>query len=181
MRNLPLVLVVCLSGCILRNLFQPPAPPQYDNSIVFPRFFEQEAVEIGAKDEPYELDGVTLRAITIAANDFLPIGAKNPPCENRQEAQRYRVIRRGDILFVYIYEDYEYCGNPMPLDSGAKYAISTDGRILQRIIDGQPEEPFGPVSPDAGDQWVPAKPGVPSGDAPVSPSTPDGRVGLRES
>jgi hypothetical protein len=162
MRNLPLLLAVSLYSC-LRNPSPPPVRVEDDKSIRFPRFFEQQAITVGARSDPYELDGVTLRAIQIAANDFLPPSDKNPPCEFRQEAQRYRVIRQGDIIFVYVYEDPKSCGFTSPaLDSGAKYAISVDGRILRRVIDGQPEEPFEPVKLDAGG-WVPARPGEPSG------------------
>jgi hypothetical protein len=143
-----------------------------DKSILFPRFFEQQATQVGAGSNPYELDGVTLRAIQIAANDFLPPGDKNPPCEFKQEAHRYRVIRHGDIIFVYVYEDPKYCEFTSPaLDSGAKYAISTEGRILRRVVDGQPEEPFEPVNLDAGG-WVPARPGVPSGYDPIENPPP---------
>jgi hypothetical protein len=161
-RFLPLLLALNFFTCLR-------APPpstvrvEDDKSIRFPRFFDRQANQVGARNEPYELDGVTLRALTIAANDFLPPAGKNPPCEDRQEAQNYRVIRQGDIIFVHVYENPEYCGFTGPaLDSGAKYAISTDGRILRRVIGGQPEEPFEQVDLDAGD-WVPARPGVPSG------------------
>ena len=159
LRSLPLVLGLTLSGCI-RN--PPPAVPEDDRSIVFPPFFEREAIEVGARGEPYELDGVTLRAIMVAANDFLPPGASNPPCRNRQEAQRYRVIRQGDIIFVSIQEDPAFCGARYPaLDSGVKYAVSVDGRILRRISDGQPDESSPLESPDAGRRKVQAEPGVP--------------------
>jgi hypothetical protein len=171
MKNLPLLLALSLYSCL-----RPPSPPAVqvgdDKSIRFPRFFDQQATRVGARADPYELDGPTLRAIQIAANDFLPPRDKNPPCEYRQEAHHYRVIRQGDIVFVYIYENPTYCGFSSPaLDSGAKYAISTDGRILRRIIDGQPEEPFESVNLDAGG-WVPARPGVPSGHEVVGNAPP---------
>lgn len=66
-------------------------------------------------------------------------------------AQRYLVSREGNIIFVYIYEDEEYCGGGyLALDSGVKYAISADGRILRRVFDGHPEEPFEGLNPDGG-------------------------------
>lgn len=99
LRSLSLVTALTLSGCI-RN--PPPAVLEDDRSIVFPSFFEREAIEVGARGGPYELDGVTLRALIVVANDFLPPGASTPPCRNRQEAQRYRLIRQGDIIFVSI-------------------------------------------------------------------------------
>jgi hypothetical protein len=123
-----------------------------------------------------------LHAVMVAANDFLPPGAKNPSCPNRQEAQSYRVIRQGPIVFVYIYENEAYCGDSqLALDSGAKYAISTDGRILRRVLDGQPDGTWGLEATDAGRQRVPSRPGVtPSYDsvwnkpAPLErPSAPD--------
>lgn len=171
MKNLPLLLAVGLYHCS-RSPSPPPVRLEDDKSIRFPRFFEQQATTVGVRGDPYELDGLTLRAIQIAANDFLPPGHKNPPCEYRQEAHHYRVIRQGGIIFVYIYEDPAYCGFSSPaLDSGAKYAISAEGRILRRVIDGQPEEPLEPIDLDAGG-WVPARPGVPSGYDAIGNSPP---------
>jgi hypothetical protein len=158
---LPLILVVTLSGCV-RSPGPPSAPVENDLSIIFPDFPERDVVDVGAPGQPYELDGEMLRAVMIAANDFLPPGAKNPPCRNRQEAQRYRVIRQGDIVFVHIYEDHAYCGRSYPaLDSGAKYAISIDGRILRRVSDGQPEKIVDLEPTDGGHQKTRAEPGVP--------------------
>jgi hypothetical protein len=126
-------------------------PVENDRSIIFPQFFEQTAVEVGAQGAPYELEGIVLQAIMIAANDFLPPSAKERPCEDRQEAHRYRVIRQGNVVFVRIDEDPAFCGGGyVPLDSGAKYAISADGRILRRVVDGEPEFPHEPAIPDAG-------------------------------
>lgn len=171
--SLQFLLIASLWGCV-RSSAPAPARVEEDMSIHFPQFFDRAAVEVGAQGAPYELDGVTLRALAIAANDFLPPGGRNRPCEYRQEAQRYRVMRQGDIIFIYILPDYEYCGGPMPLDGGVRYAISTDGRILRRLFDGEPEEPPQPVDLDAGG-WVPGRPGVPSGyDEPLKapPSQP---------
>ncbi|WNG42815.1 hypothetical protein F0U60_00895 [Archangium minus] len=133
-----------------------------------PRFYEHPSVKVGEEGGYYELDGELLRAVLIAAHDFLPPRAHGIPCGSKLEAQRYHVNRRGNIIFVYIYEDEEYCGGGfVALDSGAKYAIGTDGRILRRVFDGQPEGPFEGVSPDGGPQGVPAKPGVVPGYEPV--------------
>ncbi len=161
MPSLLLLLTASLWSCV-RSPYPTPVRVEEDTSIRFPPFFDQAAVEVGSGGAPYELDGVTLRALAIAANDFLPPGGRNRPCEYRQESQRYRVLRQGDIIFIYILPDYEYCGAPRPLDGGVRYAISTDGRILRRLFDGEPEEPLPPVDLDAGG-WVPARPGVPSG------------------
>lgn len=161
MRRMSLALALLAAGC-LRVSSPPPVPVGDDRTIVFPSFFERAAGPVGVEGALYELDGVMLRAVMIAANDFLPPGAKDPSCPSRQEAQSYRVIRQGDIIFVYVYENEAYCGGSyLALDSGAKYAISTDGRILRRVLDGHPEEgTWGVEATDAGSRKVPSRPGV---------------------
>lgn len=65
-------------------------------------------------------------------------------------------------------EDSEYCGGGYAvLDSGARYAISRDGRILRRIFDGHPDDPHEWLSPDGGYREVPAMPGVVPGFEPT--------------
>jgi hypothetical protein len=164
MQRIFLVLAAMLAGCgYLRSLFAHRVPVEDDRSIAFPRFFESVPTEVGARDEPYELDGEALRALVIASNDYIPPSAGGLPCHDRQEAQLYRLIRQGDIIFVYIYENHAYCGHPYPVrHSGAKYAISTDGRILRRLIGDQPEDPIERETPDAGGRWIRAEPGVSS-------------------
>ncbi|MFL5350510.1 MAG: hypothetical protein ACJ8AT_37545 [Hyalangium sp.] len=143
-------LAMLLSGC-MRGTCPPQAPLEDDRSIAFPQFFEHEAVAVGLPGQTYDLDGEMLRALTIATNDFLPSGNANIPCRNRQEAQSYRAIRQGNVIFVYIYEKPSYCGSHYPAaDSGVKYAISTDGRILRRVIDGQPMGSPAPTLLDGG-------------------------------
>jgi hypothetical protein len=185
MSRMPLALVVVLASCI-RSPAVPPVPVEDDQTIVFPPFFDQAAVAVGAEGGLYELDGVMLRAVMIAANDFLPPGSKEPSCPSRQEAQSYRVIRQGNIVFVYIDENEAYCGSSqLALDSGAKYAISTDGRILRRVLDGQPEGPSILEPEDAGSRRVPSRPGVtPAYDSiwnqpsrSLTPDVQDGGVG----
>jgi hypothetical protein len=150
MKSLFLWLVVLLVGCA-RHVGTRQVPLENDRSIAFPQFFADAAVMVGAGEKLYELDGVVLRAVSIAANDFLPPGDEEQPCWMRQEAYRYRVIRQGDIIFVRIMEDPEHCGMQyVSVDTGAKYAISSDGRILRRIIGAEPEAPLGPKVPDAG-------------------------------
>jgi hypothetical protein len=169
-RDLPLLIAVLLSGC-LRTPGPRPAPLEDNPSFVFPQFFEHAAVQVGAGNAPYELDGVTLRALSLAANDFLPPSAEKRPCQDTQVVLRYRFIRQGSVIFVRIYEDPALCGlSYLALDSGAKYAISTDGRILRRVFDGQPEGPFAPESADAGTRGIPGVPGV----SPTFDSTWDG-------
>lgn len=154
--SLLLLLSVASAGC-LRHFFRRPVAVEDDRSIVFPQFFERAPVEVGTPGQPYQLDGVTLRAIAIAADDFLPPAGAQAPCFDRQEAHVYRVIRRDDVIFVRIDENPGYCGQKYGgLDSGAKYAISTDGRILRKVLDGM-EEYTGPAD---GSTPVPGEPGV---------------------
>jgi hypothetical protein len=164
---LALAVILC-QGCALWKSLTTPTLPQVpvedDRSIRFPSFFEHTAIKLGTQGEVYEFDGVTLRAIMIAANNFIPPSASIRSCPNRQESHRYWVVRQENIIFVYIHEDPAACGaSYLALDSGAKYAISTDGRILRRVLDGQPEEALGLEAPDGGPRGVPAIPGVPPG------------------
>lgn len=148
--NLFFGLAVILTGCI-RSHAPHPVSVGNDRSIIFPNFFEHSPTKVGSEQQAYELDGTLLRAIRIAADDFLPPGGDDQPCWDRQEAHRYRVIRQGDIIFVRITEDVDYCGlSYVSVDSGAKYAISTDGRILRRLVGAEPENPSTPQTPDAG-------------------------------
>jgi len=128
---------MCLFGCAPR-----PAPVVGDNTVNLPPFLGSEAIQVGAGDSFYEVDGAVLRAILIAANDFLAPVTERTPCADRPEAHRYRFMRQGDVIFVRINEDLAYCGRKTgALDSGASYAISLDGRILRRALDAGPEEP----------------------------------------
>ena len=173
MRGLLLAAAVVLASCA-RNPGWRPASIDEDTSIVFPEFFEREALQVGAESQPYELDGVMLRTIAIAARDFLPPDSKRQSCWDRQESYRYRVIRQGGIVFVRISADPESC-NPGPrmLDGGVRYAISTEGRILRRLFDGEPEAPLVPQAADAGLLQPPTDPSIPPGDTswgePLSP------------
>jgi hypothetical protein len=163
------ILLLCLAAMLASCSWfrrQRPVPIEEDRTIVFPRFHEHSAIKVGTGEGPYELDGVALQALLIAARDFLPPPEKDQPCRDKLEAHRYRVIRRGDIVFVQIEDDDEFCGlKYLSLDTGAKYAISIDGRILRRIIGAEPEYT---EQQDGGTEPVP----IPSPPAP--PSTPDG-------
>jgi hypothetical protein len=137
------ILALVLAGTLscIRSPHTPRVAVENGPSIAFPPFFAYSSIEVGAPGQAYVLDGATLQAIRIAIDDFLPPGGKERPCWNRPETQRYRVIRQGDIIFVRIDEDPEACGMQyVPLDTGVRYAISTDGRILRRLLDGEPEE-----------------------------------------
>jgi hypothetical protein len=83
------------------------------------------------------LDGYLLQAIRIAANDYLPTGAEDAPCERKQSSYDYRALKQGEVIFVRIDFKPENCGNQIDLlDGGAIYAISMDGHILRRALDG---------------------------------------------
>ncbi len=180
MRPIPLALAIILHGC-WRSPFPPPSPVplEEERTIRLPRFHDRPTISVGERGEYYyALDGEVLRAVAIAANDFLPPHSDKLACGNRLEAQRYLVSREGNIIFVYIYEDPEYCGGGyLSLDSGVKYAISADGRILRRVFDGQPEEPFESLLPDGGPRGVPAKPGVIPGFEPIERAPSERRDG----
>ena len=148
--RLPLLLVSLACSAL-------PARTQADPSIVFPPFFAQPAVSLGSEGMVYELDGDTLRALSVATQDLLPPQDKPLPCGSRRESQRYRVLRQGDLFVIRIDEDPTACGRAQPaLDSGASYAIHRDGRVLRRLMDGEADATI----PDA-DAGVNSTPGEP--------------------
>jgi hypothetical protein len=164
-------IAVILTSCVFQNTRSPEI--ENDPSIAFPQFFSHPAVKVGDGSTPYELNGVTLQVIMIAANDFLPPTQKKKPCWDRQEAYRYRVIRQGNIIFVDISEDIEFCGlKYVSVDSGAQYAISTDGRILSRLIGAEPAGPIHATLPDAGDEKVLTPPDAGPGPMPTPMPAP---------
>lgn len=151
-----------LAGC-MRAAAPAPAKYEEDLSIVFPPFFSQPTISLGTEGTVYELDGDTLRALTVAAHDLMPPQEAPVSCESRWESQQYRVVRQGDVIFIRIDEDPKTCGRTHPaLDSGASYAIHRDGRVLRRLMDGQPDA----AKPeDAGVPATPREPGSASPDA----------------
>jgi hypothetical protein len=160
MPYLSFVLAATFLGCV-RGPSPSPTPVGDDRTIIFPQFFEYDAIAVGAQGRTYELDGEVLKALTIAANDFLPAGDQRMPCHRKREAQFYRVIRQQNVIFVYIHDNPAYCGRSYPaLDSGVQYAISTDGRILRRLFDGQEGGPFDIATPKESAGGVIAEPGT---------------------
>ncbi|MFE8603114.1 hypothetical protein [Archangium violaceum] len=139
---LMLATAVILFSCIRRwEAFS--TPVQNDRSIIFPLSVGGGFVEINAQEKTYQLDGEVLRALVIVINDLFPpdVSKLDLSCRVKQEAHTFRFTRRDDIIFVYVNENPAYCGRTAPaLDSGAKYAISKDGRILRRVIDGMDED-----------------------------------------
>ncbi|MFL5358192.1 hypothetical protein [Archangium sp.] len=84
-----------------------------------------------------DVDGYTLQAIRIAADDLLNDDPTGLPCGENQVSYRYRAQRKGDVIFVRIEFKPENCGRTVGmLDDGATYAIGVDGRILRRELDG---------------------------------------------
>lgn len=152
MRN-PLLLLIALglSSCV-RSQGTRPAPIENDESIVFPSFSGADLVVTGAAGRAYELDGATLQALTVAFDDFMPSASQDgAPCWGRLDAYRYRVVRQGTILFIRISADPAACEHKfVMLDSGARYAISTEGRILRRAFTGEPDAAAPSAVRDAG-------------------------------
>ncbi|NMO22707.1 hypothetical protein HPC49_42325 [Pyxidicoccus fallax] len=157
-----LALALVASGCARRP--EPLASPVVnDRSITFPLDAERDAIQVGTPGQSYILEGEVLRALMIAANDLFPPGSAPTECHNRREAYTYRFTRREDVIFIYIDEDLAYCGRRLPsMDSGAKYAIARDGRLLRRIVDGVDEDDaiWRLKTPDGGVVTVIAAPGV---------------------
>ncbi|HZH78400.1 MAG TPA: hypothetical protein VEY88_20395 [Archangium sp.] len=162
-RKLAFVVVIALLSCV-RKPEQFSTPAENDTSVIFPLSVGQGFIEVEARKATYELlDGEVLRALMIAANDYIPPGIHNPPCWARIEALTYRFTRREDIIFVYVDENFAYCGQKLrPFHSGAKYAISKDGRILRRVIDGMDadDQVWSLETPDGGRVTVVTGPGV---------------------
>jgi hypothetical protein len=161
-RKLLFLTTLFLSGCVRK--WEPfSVPAENDKSVIFPLSVGRGLVEVEAGKATYDLDGEVLQALTIVANDLFPPGTSHPPCWARREAHTYRFTRREDIIFVYVEENPAYCGRKLhALDSGAKYAISTDGRILRRVIDGMDDDHqvWSLETPDGGRVTVVTEPGV---------------------
>ena len=89
----------------------------------------------------YVMDGAELQAIHVATDDFLGKAASTNDCSYSVLAHRYKVMRRGDVIFVRISTNPEACGGQgYALDGAGSYAISADGRILRRILDTEPDD-----------------------------------------
>ncbi|MBN8230015.1 hypothetical protein JYK02_21100 [Corallococcus macrosporus] len=143
-----------------------------DPSITFPGFFDDTAVQTDADGGVVELTGALLRAVEVAADDFLGPQDANTLCVDRHESHRYRVVRRQGIIFIRIDEDPRACGLTVPaLHSGAQYAIGSDGRILRRLRDGEPDGSLAPTDAGSG---IP----VPTSEVGRSFEAPDGAVPL---
>jgi hypothetical protein len=160
MRSILLLALMGLLSCA-RGQNAAAKPVQEDLSIVFPDFHASPAVIVGEHDKTYSLDGIVLRALMVAANDLIPPGTEDRPCWETLEAHGFQVIRQGDIVFVSIHADLARCGHPfLMMDSGVRYAISSNGRILRRVFDGEAGAPAAATNPDAGVGKVFQEPGL---------------------
>ncbi|NTX09899.1 hypothetical protein HUA74_27270 [Myxococcus sp. CA051A] len=148
MRRLLVPWLLLVAGC---PRAMPPRPIDVDPALRFPEFFAQPARGMEDSGSALELDGVVLKALMLAANDFLPSGNQGKHCWERQDARLFRFIREGDIIFIRMDVDPSACdGKVLPLDSGAAYAVHVDGRILRRVFDGEPGSGMDLESLDAG-------------------------------
>ncbi|HYO65216.1 MAG TPA: hypothetical protein VEU33_03970, partial [Archangium sp.] len=127
-KSLALLLVAVSVGCLHhRGWLQ-----HQDPSIRMPGY---DAIMAGAP-----IDGPTLRALQVATHDFFPAWGPPRACIDTPEAHKYYAVRRGELIYVAILQDPGYCGRThSSLDSGVRYAISVDGRILHRLLDDEPE------------------------------------------
>ena len=166
MKRLLFVGMVLCVGCLRREANPPDSLASEDRSIVFPEMFAREAVSVGAPGQPYALEGNLVRALLVAADDFLPRQREGQSCWSRREAHRFRLLREGDLVFIRMDLDPSACeAGGLLLDGGATYAVRlSDGRILRRLHDGEPDAPNVSGNPDAGVSPGPSDPSIPVGD-----------------
>lgn len=152
------MLLPTLTGLLLVTCVRSPVPrppPPYDPSIRFPHALRSPGLRLGQSEQRVRMDGAIVQAMMIAAKDFIPPRSETFSCWTKPEDFLFDVIRKGDIIFVSISPNDFASGcerTAAPLDWGAKYAISIDGRILTQedgYEDG-PEWESPPLSPDAG-------------------------------
>ncbi|WP_223641844.1 hypothetical protein [Corallococcus sp. EGB] len=166
MRRLLLVGAVLCVGCLRREANPSDSLAVEDRSIVFPNMYAHEVLEVGAPGQPYSLDGSLVRALVVAVDDFLPREQEGRSCSSRREAHRFRVLREGDIVFIRMDLDPRACEpGGLLLDGGVTYAVRlSDGRILRRLHDGEPDGQGIPGGSDAGVSGNPSDPSIPVGD-----------------
>jgi hypothetical protein len=127
-RILALVLIASSLGCLRHRGWFTPQDPNV-------QMLSHDSIMVGGP-----IDGPTFRALKIAADDFFPAWGGPRACIDTPEAYKYYAVRRGEIVYVALLQDPRYCGREYSsLDSGARYAISVDGHILRRMLDGEPE------------------------------------------
>ncbi|NOK14798.1 hypothetical protein [Corallococcus exercitus] len=177
-RTLFIVSALMLCGCMKAHR---PALVEAEPSLVFPSFFASTGETVGSPGRAYALDGSVLRALTLAVADFLPPATPSTPCWDRPESHRYSILREPGVIFIRIEEDPTACGRQVPaLHSGARYAFSDDGRLLRRLMDGEPEQvpDEAPSQDDTGEDAAPGTPPAPGpqpgGPPPRFSHAPDG-------
>ncbi len=153
------------------GVLTPSAPLEANKSIVLPRFSEFDRTKIGEwGGKLYSVDGPTLRALMVAFHDYPKPGPQDKSCWNNPEGYRYDIIRQGEIIFIEMSPDLIYCNWPlrappfMAVDAGTVYAINTDGRILRRLVEGDPDCPNPVRLPSDG--GMPSDGGIPTSPAP---------------
>lgn len=110
----------------------------HNTSIAFPSFSSPNAVR---------LDATTVRALQVATEDFFPWYRQLRPglsdlerCIYSPRSLDYTIIRGEAVTFVRLQVNPKRCGGHGAVaDSGANYAIDIDGRILRRLLDGEPD------------------------------------------
>ncbi len=134
MRPLHFLAALLLSGCVRAPTPLPTRAEREDASVQIPSFHEQAAVEVGKPGEFAALDGATLQALTVAANDFLLPESQARLCWQKRGAHRFKVLRQGDLVFVSVSLMPGACRLEAGLlGYGARYAIGSNGRILRRL------------------------------------------------
>ncbi|WNG55065.1 hypothetical protein F0U59_09955 [Archangium gephyra] len=163
-KSLALPLIFISVGCLHhRGWLQ-----NQDPSIRMPGY---DAIMAGAP-----IDGPTLRALQVATNDFFPSWGPLRACIDTPEAHKYYAVRRGEVIYVAILQNPGYCGRAhSSLDSGVRYAIGADGRILRRLLDGEPA--LDTLEEDGVEDGGPAPTGLDGGTTAIDVTVPpDARV-----
>jgi hypothetical protein len=109
--------------------------------VVFPELFGVEGTAIGEQGKLCRMEGITLRALLTAIEDFRLTSAQGHSCGSVPEEQFYRIFDQGEIIFIEITANTSNCKpGSLMMAHGVKYAISPEGRILRRISSGGPDD-----------------------------------------
>lgn len=151
MRRLLLLSPLLLSSCLRGAPVSSAAPADEAPSLQVPQLLGVKATPVGEQGALYRLDGTTVRALTVATQDFFSASGQGKECWQNTEGHRYELFQQDGVTFVHITANFATCWQKFaPMDYGVTYAISAEGRILRRIFTGEPDDPYRlPVS-DAG-------------------------------
>ena len=109
--------------------------------VVFPKLFGVEGTAVGEQGRLYGMEGITLRALLAAIDDFRLASLQGHPCGSAPEEQLYRIFDQGKLIFIEITANPSRCKPDSSMVAhGMKYAISPEGRILRRISSGGPDD-----------------------------------------